>query len=201
MAAAAPSPPPSLPAQTREPFDAENVPYAKSRDDLRRYAAFANSKALAISTSGVSWWSRTPRQALEACEFWVRQPCILYAVDNSVEPAPDGRRPPRPTLGSGEGRFVPAEVPFVSDTVRQTLSAYLSAADTKALAVSPHGNYGLAGDAATIEEAQRLALERCSTAENRMAIPDQYKKPCYVYAIGDTVVLAKRLTAPIAAQH
>jgi hypothetical protein len=137
----------------------------------------------------------TQRQALEACEFSARHPCILYAVQDRVV-APDGLGKPRPALGPGEGRFDPAEVPFVSQTARQTLSIYASTPNPKALAVSPRGNYGLAGDAGTTGEAQRLALERCQKAEDD-STSVAYRKPCYVYAVGEAVVLARRATAPI----
>ena len=92
---------------------------------MRRYAAFKGAKNLAISTSGTSWWMPTQRQALEACEFSARHPCILYAVQDRVGPR-TALGKPRPALGPGEGRFDLAEVPFVSQTARQTLSTYAS---------------------------------------------------------------------------
>ena len=110
--APAPVAPPLSNAPAEAPFDPEKIPYVKSRDDVRRYAAFKGAKNLAISTSGTSWWMPTQRQALEACEFSARHPCILYAVQDRVV-APDGLGKPRPALGPGEGRFDSAEVPFV----------------------------------------------------------------------------------------
>ena len=130
------APVPGTPAEA--PFDPEKVPYVKTREDMRRYAAAKNAKNLAISTSGTSWWMPTQRQALEACEFTARHPCILYAIQDRVV-APDGLAKPRPALGPGEGRFDPADVPFVPDAARQTLSAYATTPNPKALAVSPRG--------------------------------------------------------------
>jgi hypothetical protein len=182
------------PAHPRQVFDPEKVPYVTSRENMRRYQAYKGAKALAISTSGVSYWRDTSRQALEACEFLAREPCMLYAVGDLLEPTPDKR----PVLGSGQGSFILAQVPFVSDTLRQVLSVYQSAENAKALAVSPDGNYGLAGNAASTEEAQRLALEHCQKAENRNKFGS---KTCYVYAVGNTVVLVKRATAPITMQR
>ncbi len=166
---------------------------------MRRYAAIKTAKNLAISTSGIGWWMPTQRQALEACEFTARHPCILYAIQDRVV-APDGLAKPRPALGPGEGRFDPADVPFVPDAARQTLSAYATTPNPKALAVSPRGSYGMAGDAGSVEEAQRLALERCQKAEDDSTSAAN-RKPCYVYAVGDAVVLARRATAPIPAER
>jgi hypothetical protein len=87
-------------------------------------------------------------------------------------------------------------VPFVSSKAPQTLSVYAATPNPKALAVSPRGAYGIAGDAGAVEEARRLALERCQKAEDE-SISAAYWKPCYVYAVGNAVVLARRATAPI----
>ena len=76
------------------------VPYVKSREDMRRYAATKAAKNLAISTSGTSWWMPTQRQALEACEFSARHPCILYAIQDRVV-APDGLASRARRLGRG----------------------------------------------------------------------------------------------------
>ena len=190
--------PPSAnsPPTARAAFDPDKVPFAKSREDLRNYAAYKGDKALALGASGVSWWMPTARQALEACEFWSREPCLLYAVGNWVEPAPDGRRPVRPTLGPGEGNFDRERVPFVSDGVRASLSVYVTAQNPKALAISPNGIYGLAADSLSMEETQRVALDRCLAAER----DHPFRKPCFLYAVDDWVVLAKRATAPLVAR-
>ena len=100
--APAPVAPPLSSAPAEAPFDPEKVPYVKSRDDVRRYAAFKGAKNLAISTSGTSWWMPTQRQALEACEFSARHPCILYAVQDRVV-APDGARQAAPGAWAGGG--------------------------------------------------------------------------------------------------
>ena len=190
--------PPSAnsPPTARAAFDPDKVPFAKSREDLRNYSAYKGDKALALGASGVSWWMPTARQALEACEFWSREPCLLYAVGNWVEPAPDGRRPVRPTLGPGEGNFDRERVPFVSDGVRASLSVYVTAQNPKALAISPNGIYGLAADSLSMEETQRVALDRCLAAER----DHPFRKPCFLYAVDDWVVLAKRATAPLVAR-
>ena len=51
-------------------------------------------------------------------------------------------------------------------------------------------------DAPSVEEVQRLALERCQKAEDE-STSAAYRRLCYVYAVGDAVVLARRATAPI----
>jgi uncharacterized caspase-like protein len=203
------APGPTVPLAAREVFDPEKVPFVTSRVDVRRYQAYTKNKALAISTSGVTFWSTIQRRALAGCEFYAREPCFLYAVDNWVEPTPDGRRLPQLALGPGAaylgpdagGRFDPMKVPFVNDEVRMRLSTYLSARDLKALAVSPHGNFAIATGAANAAEAQRVALEHCLAAERNDAGIVGKKLPCYLYAAGDIVVLARRATAPLAARQ
>jgi adenylate cyclase len=82
--------------------------------------------------------------------------------------------------------LVPETIPFISDRARATVgNEYLTAADHKALAISP-GQMGFITGQGDDETAKSVALDVCQKRAD--VLPQQRK--CEVYAVGDTVVYA-----------
>ncbi|MEJ0069454.1 MAG: serine protease [Pseudomonadota bacterium] len=75
--------------------------------------------------------------------------------------------------------FDPRTMPFVSDTARAKLRAYVTAPQPKALAVNASGALAWFGGQSSENEAIRRALERCAF---------DALTPCMLYAVGDRVV-------------
>ena len=89
---------------------------------------------------------------------------------------------PTPVTIRSSGRFDPAAVPFVAQTVRNTKMPVFAAARThKALAIHPSGAWATATGRESVEAATTVALQNCA----------QFKeKGCMIYAVDDEIVLA-----------
>jgi adenylate cyclase len=109
----------------------------------------------------------------------------------SVAPAPSPApkaaapaAPPPPPIPSSE-KFVAETVPFVSDRIRGTLAnEYVSAADTKALALNITGSYAFAIGQQNEETAKGAAIEQCQKKADAIQSP----RKCELYAVGNTIV-------------
>ena len=108
----------------------------------------------------------------------------------SVAPAPKAAAPAPPPASSpppiplGE-RFAAETVPFVSDRTRGTLAnEYVSAADTKALALNITGSYAFAIGQQNEEAAKGAAIEQCQKKADAIQSP----RKCELYAVGNTIV-------------
>jgi len=98
--------------------------------------------------------------------------CLLAVVAAAWDPLdfiPDGAGHP----------FDAAQVPLVTERVRQQLATYALEPDHKAVAISREG-WGIAFGAADAASARREALGRCRTRDQ--------KGYCRIYAIGNKVV-------------
>jgi hypothetical protein len=118
----------------------------------------------------------------------------LVAVDDVLQPADAGavRRPmPRAEYG---GPFDPQKIPAVDDTLRHRpdIAGYRIAKGAKAAAYRPPGRLIIASGASSQREAEERALAECNDDPQR----NNRDGPCFLYAVGDQVVLTKRATAP-----
>jgi len=104
-----------------------------------------------------------------------------------ASPAPKAAAPaapPPPPIPSSE-KFVAETVPFVSDRIRGTLAnEYVSAADTKALALNITGSYAFAIGQQNEETAKGAAIEQCQKKADAIQSP----RKCELYAVGNTIV-------------
>ena len=117
------------------------------------------------------------------------QPAPAPAPAIAAQPAPaiaaQPATPPQAAPRQAQA-LVPETIPFISDRARATVgNEYLTAADHKALAISP-GQMGFITGQADDDTAKSAALDVCQKRAD--VLPQQRK--CEVYAVGDTVVYA-----------
>jgi hypothetical protein len=164
---------------------------SRLHDELARYAAAAEPKALAMTAQGLlvpvtrdrdglRSESDVARLALERCEWLTGGACILYARNAEVVALlPSGLAPFHPPLLVRSGPLSAAIVPFIRDDQRAEIQRYLADPAPKALAISPgHEEIGI-GHGATVDDARRDALVRCRTE----------RFDCVVYAENNQIVL------------
>jgi hypothetical protein len=180
---------------------------AKTREDVARlYEAARGHKAQAASLQPAGSWRAAERptaenaedSVLENCQIALGQPCALLAVDEMVRPIPaDGNWPkqdmPRARYS---GTFDPAQIPGCPPALRERTDVvrYRSAAAPKAAAFTPVGGHVFtATGVATQREAEETALKACDGDPTRKA----ENGPCFLYAVGDQVVLPRRLREPL----
>jgi hypothetical protein len=181
---------------------------AKSRTvAAREFEDGGLHKAQAGSPEPPGWWSAWSRPtaeiaqdlALESCQIYHGQPCILVATDNVVEPTPrDGKWLPHdmPRVRYA-GSYDPRQIPSVPPAVRERsdVLAYGSTAGPKAAALHlASSRLFLVTKAASQRAAEEQALAACNDDPNH-----QVQRPCFLYAIGDQVVLPRRAREPLTA--
>jgi len=99
--------------------------------------------------------------------------------------APAAPPPPSPPPIPSSEKFAAETVPFVSDRIRGTLAnEYVSAADTKALALNITGSYAFAIGQQNEETAKGAAIEQCQKKADAIQSP----RKCELYAVGNTIV-------------
>lgn len=190
---APPSVPPAPAPQAARPFDASAVPFlsSKSKQSVGRYADQPGPKALAISQHGhYAYFSsksspRTEedarRNALEYCQYLAKSPCMIYALGDAVVADPKGGFSGTPVEIQGSGRFDPARVPFVTSRTREVgMSNYAKNPGSKAVALTPTGQWATSWGKASVEDARDAALERCEERNG--------KGECMIFAVDETVV-------------
>jgi adenylate cyclase len=138
-------------------------------------------------------------RALEGCEVWANQPCALIALDNSVAAEPtDGKWPihDMPRIHYA-GTFDPERIPSALPGIRERADVvgYRNAPGPKAAAFHPWGRIFTVTNA----ESQRLAEERALAECNADPTRNGQNGPCFLYAVGDQVILPQRRSAPVAA--
>jgi hypothetical protein len=177
---------------------------------IRAPGIYANQpfhKAFAVSTTDVArpWVTAgRPTQdnareaALEGCQVAYGTPCILIAVDDVIQPQPVNNAwiaqdMPRTRY---RGDFDPAQIPNGSPDLwqRTDVAGYRSAPAFKAAAHHPGGsNMFIASNATDQRAAEIEALKLCND--------DLKYAPtggiCFLYAVGDRVVLPLRLKEPM----
>ena len=133
---------------------------------------------------------------LEACQFHHNGPCALLAVDDTLQPAPaDGRLVRRDMARVRYDRhFDPERIPAVRPNVigRPDVANYRVANGPKAAAFHPWGRLFVATAATSQRTAEEQALAACNADPSRKGADG----PCFLYAVGNKVILPRRLTAP-----
>jgi formylglycine-generating enzyme len=184
------------------------VPAVKPKtreDNVRIYVTGREHKALAVSLDPPGTWQSLNRPssdeagetALENCQIRFGQPCALVAADGSLEPVPaDGKPQPRdmPRVRYA-GDFDPARIPGVLKAVRDRddVAGYRAAPAPKAIALHPAASGLFAVTAAADQHAAEAeALKACNSDLARQS----QSGSCYLYAVGDQVVLAEGLRDP-----
>src|SRR4029079_5272681 len=104
----------------------------------------------------------------------------LVATDPLAAPLRDQERV------RAEGRYDLANLPFLARVSLDTARGYSQLPTPKAMAIKTNPPRYLSATGATVAEAQRKALQECNQISG---------SPCLVYAVDDTIVLPKRITA------
>src|SRR5262249_43283155 len=139
-------------------------------------------------------------KALERCQHYYDEPCATIAADDGlVAPGPDGAWKtfdmPRARY---RGTFDPAQIPGVrsSEMTRPEVVGYAGTTGPKAAAYHVRGVVKIVTGAASQRRAEEQVLRICnSDPRSRRADGN-----CYLYAVGNDVVLTQRLTAPLTAR-
>ena len=176
---------------------------AEQESQARKYIAEANHKAMAVAPNLSSSWrvwhvedeEKAATIALEGCQIWANAPCMLVAVNNRILPKQSsGTWPTQPQARVAyRGDFAPDQIPALTPSVRAspTVRTYRTLEGPKVLAYHPWGRIYL-GRGEDIASAERIALKACNDDSDRHG----QNGPCFLYAIGNKVVLPDRLTEP-----
>jgi hypothetical protein len=170
----------------------------KLRDTLiREYVDSPPNKAQAIEPKDGSPWRSTKREdldaaadrALEACQLRYAKPCALLALNEEIaaEGAPVTKDMPRLQYA---GEFDLAKIPIIRAPVRARadIQGYSGAPGPKAIAIHPWGTLFISTGKANLRDAQDAALAECNADRTRNSKDGN----CFVYAVGNQVVLAER---------
>jgi hypothetical protein len=144
-----------------------------SGGDYWAYRFAANDKAL----FGVD---DLARQALQACEFVRRAPCLIVSINGNDARDAAGGLPAQPSLLAGQpAEFDAARVPFVAMNDRTLLAAYSAEPKAKVLVLTVNAGW-LWRTGANLFEAAATAFADCQTT-----YPGQ---GCILYAVNQRVV-------------
>jgi class 3 adenylate cyclase len=179
---------------------------AVRQQEVGRYSAAHLHKAMAIQPDRGSYFLdgyasvETAKQStLEACQIHHGLPCLLLAVDDKLQ-----EKPPTggwPVLSMERviyaGVFDPQQIPVLVDSNRNKpdVQAYRTISGPKAAAIHPWGRLFIASGTSSQKAAEEKALADCTNDPSRGGRGG----PCWLYAIGNDVVLYRRSTAPITA--
>jgi adenylate cyclase len=106
------------------------------------------------------------------------------AAPSALPPAAAAAQPSSAPAPSGE-KFVADSVPFIGDRARAFLAnEYVNATDYKAVALNINGVLSSVSGRPSEENARNTALEQCQ----QRADAGEVKRPCEVYAVGNSVV-------------
>jgi adenylate cyclase len=186
---------------------APTMPERARTGALNFYFVQALHKALAVpTTDGAMPWSTFSRPtadnareaALEGCQVAFDSPCILIAIDDAAQPQPANNAwiaqdMPRTRY---RGDFDPAQIPNGSPLLSQRadVAGYRSAPAFKAAAHHPGGlNMFIAASATDQRAAEIQALKLCNDDLKKFGAAGH----CFLYAVGDRVVLPLRLKEPM----
>ena len=177
---------------------------AAARETLARdYEQARTAKALAVLAGRGTWYLEGRANAdeaetatLEGCQIFYGQPCALVASGDGVVPRVGTENWPArdmPRVRHAPG-FDPAQIPAVTGAARgrADIVGYRGHAGPKAMALHPWGRVFVAAGEENQRAAEAKALEVCNGDPSRGGRGGT----CYLYAIGDEVVMARRLTEP-----
>ncbi len=169
--------------------------------DVANYVKASGSKALAFSPDISMTWRSGDRKdavaaasaALESCQVFAGKPCVLLATNDMVEnPIGPSGLPARDMAHVGwSGKFRPEFVPGLPSNLwgRADIAGYSAAQGAKAAAYHPGGRLYIKTGASQ-KQAEEDAIAAC------LADPvNGSTKKCFLYAVGDWVILPQRLPA------
>jgi class 3 adenylate cyclase len=182
---------------------------AKAREEAARvYEAARGHKAQAAALQPQGFWRTAERptadnaeeSALESCQIAHGQPCVLLAVNDTLQAAPSDDKWQRRDMVRARyaGLFDPEQIPgsFPAMRRRTDVAYYRLAQGPKAVAFTPNrGQVFIVTGAASQRAAEEESLKACEADPQRKADNGL----CFLYAAGDQVVLPRRLKEPVSA--
>jgi class 3 adenylate cyclase len=179
-----------------------NVGHTSRERLVTEYLSLGNHKALAIAPAARGhWWTgewpdveTAVEKALERCQLNFGEPCAPVAAGGAmVRRGSDGKWRTRdmPKIRYA-GEFDLAKVPILRDVdlQQQQVRQYAALTGPKAMALHPHGRLAIASNP-SLHQAEQSALDKCNKDLSRR----DGDGPCYLYAVGNRVVLHERRTA------
>ena len=189
---------------------ARSIPTAPARLREEAVAAFAQSgahRAVAVAVQAgklyrtASWPTReiAEEKVLEKCQQVHDEPCAVIAADDAIlPPGADGTWPVRdaPRVRYA-GTFNLERIPGMrfKELERPEIANYLATPAPKAMAFHANGILVAVSGVASQRSAEEQALSAC----NNDLLRKETNNACYLYAVGNRVVLPLRATAPITA--
>jgi hypothetical protein len=181
-----------------------NASDADIRNDVAFYRSLKTNSALAARIGRRTVWpygeAFTAEQAkllsLERCNLLSGEACVLVAVGPDIV-LPEDQNTWQPVSSTRIGYSSRIRAPYRSDMVpgakpdqMQTLLAYQSATETRALVIDPFGRSYFGMDAESLFEAESKAFKGCYDFH--------VGKPhlCVLYAKNDLVFFSERRTFP-----
>lgn len=179
-------------------------PFEFRKARARVYAESKANKAQAVSLQPPGAWRTASRPtdliaeeaALENCQVFHGQPCVLVAINDRVLPdPPDGnwliRDMPRVRYA---GQFDPAQIPGgFRPPYRPDIAGYAAAPGPKAVAYHPGTLVFVVTGAESQRAAEEKALDQCNRDPHILPQDGQ----CFLYAVGNQVVLPQRRQKPM----
>ena len=170
--------------------------WAKDFEAQRGHKAFAVSPQTHDTFWSENWPSAREAEtgALEGCQIRYSNPCALVATDDKITPENERtvRDMPRSRYA---GTFDLHQIPRarLELLIRSDVANYALAPRPKAAAFHTDGipTFIVVTDAASQFDAEDQALSKCN------AVLKQSDGPCFLYAVGNQVVLPLRATKPL----
>jgi class 3 adenylate cyclase len=169
------------------------------------FVRLPTNRSLAVAPSLNGSWrigsydtpARAEERALEACQIRHGQPCAPVAVNDALSPIASPpwpfRNMPRVTYA---GLFDPAQLPTTTFMrTRSDVAGYRTAVGPKAAAIHAAGYLHIVTGAPNQTAAEEQALGACTADPTH----NGRDLPCFLYAVGDQVVLPRRATTPVTA--
>jgi hypothetical protein len=188
-------------------FAALSVRADEREKRARDYEADQDYKAIAIAPIAHSTWrarrfseQATVTAALESCEFFYKEPCILAAVGNRTATGLQGFSEPSDMPRTRyAGLFDPTQILSIDERLqrRPDVVSYRSHSGPKAAAWHPWGRLFIVVGGGGQFEAEELALSQCNSDTDRNGRDGL----CFLYAVGDQVVLPQRAVKPLSARR
>jgi predicted aspartyl protease len=165
------------------------------------YESKQDHKAIALAPSRGTWWrftnntSAIEESTLEGCQVYYGQPCAILAINDKIVADTSGNWQLRDMARVRySGSFDPERIPVSWAGLKDnpSLAKYRAAQGPKALVFHPSGYLYWQWGAPDQYTAEQRAFDRCNNDPPR----NGRDPPCYLYAVGDQVVLSKRQSKP-----
>jgi hypothetical protein len=196
------------PAFSQEDFSSsvvsilEKIALPTAKDIVAKFSKVGMHRSLAIAPKARGpWWTGdwpareiAEEKLLEKCQQFYNEPCAIIATDNSIaatspDPMWTTRDAPRVRYS---GIYNPERIPALreQDLRRPEIAQYAALPGAKAAAFHATGIFTVGSGLANQQATEAHALYQCNTNPLR----NLSGGPCYLYAVGNQVVLPLRLT-------